>query len=87
VPFFPLRGAGGAAVEEIAARHGATPAQIELAWLLRRSPTTLPIPGTLSLKHLKVSGIVPPQPDPPGPPSPGVPESRSKTRRQARKTP
>jgi pyridoxine 4-dehydrogenase len=53
VPFFPLRGAGGTAVEEIAARHGATPAQIELAWLLRRSPTMLPIPGTLSLEHLK----------------------------------
>ena len=53
VPFFPLRGAGGTAVQEIAARHQATPAQIELAWLLRRSPTMLPIPGTLSLDHLK----------------------------------
>jgi pyridoxine 4-dehydrogenase len=53
VPFFPLRGAGGPAVAEIAARHAATPAQIELAWLLRRSPTILPIPGTLSLEHLK----------------------------------
>ena len=53
VPFFPLRGAGGPAVEEIAARHEATPAQIELAWLLRRSPTILPIPGTLSPEHLK----------------------------------
>jgi pyridoxine 4-dehydrogenase len=53
VPFFPLRGAGGPAVEEIAARHKATPAQIELAWLLRRSPTILPIPGTLSPDHLE----------------------------------
>ena len=53
VPFFPLRGAGGTAVQEIAARHQATPAQIELAWLLRRSPRMLPIPGTLSLEHLK----------------------------------
>jgi len=53
VPFFPLRGAGGTAVEEVAARHAATPAQIELAWLLRRSPTILPIPGTLSPEHLK----------------------------------
>jgi len=53
VPFFPLRGAGGPAVAEIAARHAATPAQIELAWLLRRSPTILPIPGTLSLGHLR----------------------------------
>lgn len=53
VPFFPLRGAGGTAVQEIAARHQATPAQIELAWLLKRSPMMLPIPGTLSLEHLK----------------------------------
>jgi aryl-alcohol dehydrogenase-like predicted oxidoreductase len=53
VPFFPLRGAGGPAVQEIASRHQATPAQIELAWLLRRSPMMLPIPGTLSLEHLK----------------------------------
>ena len=53
VPFFPLRGAGGPAVQEIAGRRQATPAQIELAWLLRRSPTMLPIPGTLSLEHLK----------------------------------
>jgi pyridoxine 4-dehydrogenase len=53
VPFFPLRGDGGDALAEIAARHGATPGQITLAWLLRRSPTMLPIPGTLSLEHLK----------------------------------
>jgi aryl-alcohol dehydrogenase-like predicted oxidoreductase len=53
VPFFPLRGSGGPAVQEIAARHAATPAQIELAWLLRRSPTILSIPGTLSPEHLK----------------------------------
>jgi len=53
VPFFPLRGNGGRAVAEIASRHGATPAQIALAWLLRRSPIMLPIPGTLSLEHLK----------------------------------
>lgn len=52
VPFFPLRGDGGPALAEIAARHGATPEQIALAWLLRRSPTMLPIPGTLSLEHL-----------------------------------
>ena len=53
VPFFPLRGDGGRALPEIAARHGATSAQIALAWLLRRSPTMLPIPGTLSLEHVK----------------------------------
>jgi pyridoxine 4-dehydrogenase len=53
VPYFPLRADGGEAVAQIAQRHGATPAQIVLAWLLRRSPTTLPIPGTLSLEHVK----------------------------------
>jgi pyridoxine 4-dehydrogenase len=53
VPFFPLRGDGGRTLAEIADRHGATPEQIALAWLLRRSPTMLPIPGTLSLEHLK----------------------------------
>jgi len=53
VPYFPLKGIGGRALEDIAQRHGATPAQIHLAWLLRRSPATLPIPGTLSLEHLQ----------------------------------
>jgi aryl-alcohol dehydrogenase-like predicted oxidoreductase len=53
VPFFPLRGDGGREVAEIAERRGATPTQITLAWLLRRSPAMLPIPGTLSLEHLK----------------------------------
>ena len=54
VPYFPLRGrGGGSALLEIAARRKATPAQIALAWLLRRSPTTLPIPGTLSREHLQ----------------------------------
>jgi pyridoxine 4-dehydrogenase len=52
LPYFPLRGDGGPALAEIAERRGATPVQITLAWLLRRSPTTLPIPGTLSLEHL-----------------------------------
>jgi pyridoxine 4-dehydrogenase len=40
-------------VAEIAARHGATASQVKLAWLLRRSPAMLPIPGTLSLAHLR----------------------------------
>jgi pyridoxine 4-dehydrogenase len=53
VPFFPLQGDGGPPLEEIADRRGATPAQIALAWLLRRSPAMLPIPGTLSLVHLQ----------------------------------
>jgi pyridoxine 4-dehydrogenase len=52
VPYFPLRGAGGSPVAEIADRHGATPEQVALAWLLRRSPVMLPIPGTLSLEHV-----------------------------------
>lgn len=53
VPFFPLHGDGGRALVDIAGRHGATTAQITIAWLLRRSPTMLPIPGTLSLEHLR----------------------------------
>ena len=53
VAYFPLRAEGGPVAAEIAKRHGATPAQIALAWLLRRSPATLPIPGTLSPEHLR----------------------------------
>jgi pyridoxine 4-dehydrogenase len=53
VAYFPLRSLDGRLLSEIAGRHGATPAQIALAWLVRRSPTMLPIPGTLSLDHLK----------------------------------
>jgi pyridoxine 4-dehydrogenase len=57
IPWFPL-GAGrlaeaGGALVEIAHRHGATPAQVALAWLLRRSPVMLPIPGTSSVAHLE----------------------------------
>jgi pyridoxine 4-dehydrogenase len=52
VPYFPLRDVTPAA-REIAARHGATPTQVALAWLLHRSPTTLPIPGTLSIEHVR----------------------------------
>jgi aryl-alcohol dehydrogenase-like predicted oxidoreductase len=40
-------------VQEIAARHGATPTQVVLAWLLARSPAMLPIPGTGSVEHLE----------------------------------
>jgi pyridoxine 4-dehydrogenase len=53
VPYFPLRGDSGNPLLEIAERHNATPTQIALAWLLKRSPTMLPIPGTLSIDHLK----------------------------------
>ncbi|MGH9598287.1 MAG: aldo/keto reductase [Terracidiphilus sp.] len=41
------------ALAGIAARHGATVAQISLAWLLRRSPVLLPIPGTSKVAHLE----------------------------------
>ena len=53
MPFFPLAGANDSRVRSIAARHGATPTQIALAWLLRRSPAMLPIPGTLSIAHVQ----------------------------------
>jgi aryl-alcohol dehydrogenase-like predicted oxidoreductase len=52
VPFFPLRG-GSPGLGEVAERHDATENQIKIAWLLRRSPAMAPIPGTLSLEHLK----------------------------------
>jgi pyridoxine 4-dehydrogenase len=53
VPYFPLRADPSVAVREVAEHRGATPQQIVLAWLLARSPTMLPIPGTLSLEHLE----------------------------------
>ena len=53
VPYFPLGGDRGRALAEVAENRGATTEQIALAWLLKRSPTMLPIPGTLSLEHLK----------------------------------
>ena len=54
VSYFPLRHLDdGGALAEIAARHGATTSQVALAWLLQRSPAMLPIPGTLSLEHLR----------------------------------
>ncbi len=52
VPYFPLRGDARPALTQIAAAHRATPNQITLAWLLKRSSTMLPIPGTLSLEHV-----------------------------------
>jgi aryl-alcohol dehydrogenase-like predicted oxidoreductase len=53
VAYYPLHAELGPAVHEIAERHGATPRQVALAWLLQRSPAILPIPGTLSLEHLR----------------------------------
>jgi pyridoxine 4-dehydrogenase len=55
IPWFPL-GAGkiaGEVLNRIAQAHGASPTQIALAWLLRRSPIMLPIPGTSSVEHLE----------------------------------
>ncbi|MEV4255281.1 aldo/keto reductase [Spirillospora sp. NPDC049652] len=56
LPFFPVamgaHAAPGGAVAEVAAELGATPAQTALAWLLRRSPALLPIPGTTSPAHV-----------------------------------
>ena len=55
IPWFPL-GAGrvaGEVLDRIARTHGAGPTQIALAWLLQRSSTMLPIPGTSSIEHLE----------------------------------
>ncbi|GAA0437224.1 hypothetical protein Acor_50020 [Acrocarpospora corrugata] len=43
----------GGPLESIASRLSATPSQLALAWLLRRSPVMLPIPGTSSVAHLE----------------------------------
>ncbi|WP_121254320.1 aldo/keto reductase family oxidoreductase [Nocardioides ferulae] len=56
VPFFPLGGFSplqSAALDTVAARLGATPMAVALAWLLQRSPNILLIPGTSSLAHLR----------------------------------
>ena len=55
IPWFPL-GAGrvaGDVLNEVAKTHQASPKQVALAWLLRRSPIMLPIPGTSSIQHLE----------------------------------
>ncbi|MGD0814973.1 MAG: aldo/keto reductase family oxidoreductase [Verrucomicrobiota bacterium] len=56
VPFFPLGGftpLQSSTLSSIAARLGATPMQVALAWLLHRSPNILLIPGTSSVAHLR----------------------------------
>lgn len=56
VPFFPLGGFSplqSQTLSEVAARLDATPMQVALAWLLRRSPNILLIPGTSSVTHLR----------------------------------
>jgi aryl-alcohol dehydrogenase-like predicted oxidoreductase len=57
LPWYPL-GAGAlagpqGALAEVARHHGASPSQVALAWLLRRSPVLLPIPGTSSIAHFE----------------------------------
>ena len=56
VPFFPLGGftpLQSSTLTDVAARLGAMPMQVALAWLLRRSPNILLIPGTSSVAHLR----------------------------------
>jgi aryl-alcohol dehydrogenase-like predicted oxidoreductase len=57
IPWFPLAAGDlaepGGAAAEIAEAHDSTPGQVALAWLLRRSPAIVPIPGTSSVEHLE----------------------------------
>lgn len=57
LPYYPLQGfgftSGSTALGAVGQSHSATPAQVAIAWLLQRSPVTLPIPGTSSVEHLE----------------------------------
>jgi pyridoxine 4-dehydrogenase len=57
IPWYPLAAGKlaekGSILDEVARAHGATPSQIALAWVLKRSPVMLPIPGTSKVKHLE----------------------------------
>lgn len=57
IPWFPLAtgelAKPGGPLDALSTQTGATPAQLALAWLLRRSPVMLPIPGTSSVAHLE----------------------------------
>ncbi|MFF0471622.1 aldo/keto reductase [Micromonospora zamorensis] len=57
IPWFPIAtgelAKPGGPLDAISTEHGASPAQLALAWLLRRSPVMLPIPGTSSVAHLE----------------------------------
>ncbi|MCC8251340.1 aldo/keto reductase [Saccharothrix luteola] len=57
IPWFPVAtgelARPGGVLDAAAKEHGATPAQLALAWLLRKSPVVLPIPGTSSIAHLE----------------------------------
>jgi len=57
IPWFPLAtgklAASGGPLARLAEKHNVLPAQLALAWLLKRSPVMLPIPGTSSIEHLE----------------------------------
>jgi aryl-alcohol dehydrogenase-like predicted oxidoreductase len=57
IPWFPLAAGDlarpGSVLDEIAKKNGASPSQIALAWVLKRSPVMLPIPGTGKVSHLE----------------------------------
>jgi aryl-alcohol dehydrogenase-like predicted oxidoreductase len=55
IPWYPLAAGkvAGEALDRIARAHSSSPTQVALAWLLRRSPIMLPIPGTSSIEHLE----------------------------------
>ena len=57
IPWFPLAAGDlakpGSLLDKVAQVHHATPSQIALAWVLKRSPVMLPIPGTGKVKHLE----------------------------------
>jgi pyridoxine 4-dehydrogenase len=57
IPWYPVAAGKlarpGGKLDEISKRHGATVAQLSIAWLLHRSPVILPIPGTSSVAHLE----------------------------------
>ncbi len=57
IPWFPVAGGDlvkpGGVLDQASKAHGATVAQLALAWLLKRSPVMLPIPGTSSVAHLE----------------------------------
>ncbi len=57
IPWFPIASGvlakPGGPVDELVKATGATPSQVALAWLLKRSPVMLPIPGTKSVRHVE----------------------------------
>ena len=63
IPWFPLAAgnlaSAGSVLDSIAKRYNAAPSQVALAWMLRRSPVMLPIPGTSQVAHLEenVAGV------------------------------